>query len=97
MIPPYVQAALDELDLADLSELHDELTKRITIKDPADPRVRQLQLNVMSMDGQVRITFGEKVAWIQMTQSQALAFAVMILEHAGAKVDKTIIPAGPPA
>lgn len=96
MIPVEVQTILNEFSLEELAELHDELTKRITIKDPNDPRVRSLQLNVMSIDGQVRITFGEKVAWIQMSASQAFQFACLVLEHAGAKIDKTVIPSGPP-
>ena len=86
-----------ELNENELAQLDIVKELGMTITDPTDPRVLELQVNMATIGDQVRISFGQRVSWIQMTNAQALQFALLVLAHAGAKVDKTLIPEGPPA
>ena len=58
---------------------------------------KELEMYVSTpAEGKIRIDFGIPIAWLDLATPHAVNLACVILEHAGAQIDRVITPATPP-
>lgn len=67
------------------------------IFSPEDQPAGKIEVFVRNVQGQVRIDFDRRLAWIQISAPEAIQLACLIMEHAGAKIERTITPGAPPS
>lgn len=54
----------------------------------------EVQLTISSDEKHVRLDFGRALAWFILTKEHAIQLGMLLLEHAGAKIDKPTAPSG---
>lgn len=52
----------------------------------------EYRMQVSHDDRNVRIDFGDPVAWISMPKAQAITFAFAVLDHCGVKIEMQPVP-----